>query len=190
MEKTLQGNPFLTGRRASTSLARGLGWGLVGGLAGTLAMDVTLMGVLFAFGSPALTCFSIVGSTVARFFSMQNVELARTIYLGIATHYIVGPVIGTLFGLLVTRVKALHVKSLKKSLLLGILYVELLSQPLLATTPILLKMTTPSMLQWYAGSFVMHMIAGAVLGVVVGRGLRLGASRFSSQPSPAGKKEK
>jgi len=190
MEKTLEGNSLLIGRTASISLGRGLGWGLVGGLAGTVAMDLTLMGVLAAFGLPALTCFSIVGSTVARFFSMQHVEMAGTIYLGIATHYVVGPVIGTLFGLLVARVKALNVKTLKKSLLLGILYVEILSQPLLATTPILLKMTTPAMLQWYAGSFVMHMIAGAVLGVVVGGGLGLGASRFSSQPSPGGKKDK
>jgi NhaP-type Na+/H+ or K+/H+ antiporter len=82
------------------------------------------------------------------------------------------------------------VHTLKKSLLLGILYVEILSQPLLATTPILLKMTTPATLQWYAGSFVMHMIAGAVLGAVVGRGLRLGSSRFSSLPDPAGKGNK
>jgi hypothetical protein len=176
MEKTFTNTSHVTGRMAPNSLARGLGWGLIGGFAGTLAMDLTLMGVLAAFGAPALTCFSIVGSTVARFFSMENVEMAGTIYLGIATHYVVGPVIGTLFGLLVSRVKALHVKTLKKSLLLGILYVEILSQPLLATTPILLKMTTPAMLQWYAGSFVMHMIAGAVLGLVVGRGLRLGSS--------------
>ena len=183
MEKTLEGSSHLTGRMASISLGRGLGWGLVGGFAGTVAMDLTLMGVLAAFGLPALTCFSIVGSTVARFFSMQNVEAARTIYMGIATHYVVGPLIGTLFGLLVARVKALRVYSLKKSILLGILYVEILSQPLLATTPILLKMSAAATLQWYGGSSVMHLIAGAVLGAVVGRGLRLAplAAQRSSQ---------
>ena len=173
MEKTLEGTAHNTARNPSTSFLKGLGWGTIGGIAGTLAMDLTLMAVLAAFGSPALTCFSIVGNTVARFFSMQNVEMARAIYLGIATHYVVGPVIGAIFGLAVARVKALRVHTLKKSLLLGILYVEILSQPLLATTPILLKMTAPAMLQWYGGSFVMHMIAGAVLGAVVGCGLRL-----------------
>ena len=61
--------------------------------------------------------------------------------MGMATHYLVGPLIGAIFGLLVARVKALRVNTLKKSILLGILYVEILSQPLLATTPILLKMT-------------------------------------------------
>jgi len=171
MKKTLEGASHMTARAPSDNLLKGLGWGTIGGVAGTLAMDLTLIAVLAAFGSPILTCFSIVGNTVARFFSMPNVGMAGAIRLGVATHYTVGPVIGAIFGLLVARFKALRVHTPKKSLLLGILYVEILSQPLLATTPILLKMTTPATLQWYGGSFVMHLIAGAVLGAVVGRGI-------------------
>jgi hypothetical protein len=171
MEITLEGTANRTARNPSTSFWKGLGWGTIGGIAGTLAMDLTLMAVLAAFGSPALTCFSIVGDTAAHFFSMHNVGMTGTILLGVATHYAVGPVIGAIFGLLVTRVKALRLHTRIMSLLLGILYVEILSQPLLATTPILLKMTAAATLQWYGGSFIMHMIAGAVLGAVVGRGL-------------------
>ena len=173
MEKTLEGTAHGTARNPSTSFLKGLGWGTIGGIAGTLAMDLALMAVLAAFGSPALTCFSIVGDTAAHFFSMQTVGMTGTILLGVATHYTVGPLIGAIFGLLVTRVKALRVHTRIKSILLGILYVEILSQPLLATTPILLKMSAAASLQWYAGSFIMHLIAGAVLGAVVGRGLQL-----------------
>ena len=173
MEKTLEGTLNMTGRIPSDSIWRGLGWGAIGGLAGTLTMDLVLMGALAALGSPALTCFSIVGNTVARFFSMQSVEATRAILMGVATHYIVGPVIGAIYGMAVARMKALRVHTLKKSLLAAILYVEILSQPLLATTPILLKMAAPATLQWYGGSFLMHMIAGFVLGAVVGYGLRL-----------------
>jgi hypothetical protein len=174
MEKTLQGNAQITGRIAHSSLLGGLAWGLIGGVAGTLMMDLVLMGVLSAFGSPALTCFSIVGNTVARFFSIPDVETVRAIQLGVMTHYTVGPLIGAIFGTVVARVEALRVNTLKKSIILGFLYVEILSQPLLATTPILLKMTAPATLQWYGGSFVMHLIAGVTLGAVVGCGLRLG----------------
>jgi hypothetical protein len=173
MEKTLESTSPLTGRRASTSLWSGLGWGLIGGLAGTLVMDLALMGILAAFGAPALTCFSIVGNTVARFFSIQGMHAAGAIRLGVATHYLVGPLVGAIFGALVARIKALRVHSLKKSIFLAILYVEILSQPLLAMTPILLKMTVPATLQWYGGSFVMHLFVGVVLGMVVGRGLHL-----------------
>ncbi len=173
MERTLQGITHVVGRNTPVSIWRGLGWGVIGGFAGTGIMDLVLMGVLSAFGSPALACFSIVGNTVARFFSIQGVEATRTILMGVATHYIVGPLIGAIYGTVVARVKALRVNTLKKSLLLAILYVELLSQPMLALTPILLKMTLPATLQWYGGSFVMHLMAGAALGAVVGRGLRL-----------------
>jgi hypothetical protein len=181
MERTLQGNARMTSHTNPISFSRGFGCGLIGGLAGTLVMDLVLMGALSALGLPALTCFSIVGNTVARFFSIQNVETARAIRMGIATHYVVGPVIGAIFVLVVTRVKALRVNSLKKTILLGILYVEILSQPLLATTPILLKMNATSTLQWYGGSLVMHLMAGMILGLVVGRGLLPGSASRSKQ---------
>jgi hypothetical protein len=173
MEKTLEGISLVTGRITSSSLWKGLGWGVIGGLAGTGIMDLVLMGALSALGLPALTCFSIVGNTVAQFFSVQGAQMAYTIRLGVATHYIIGPLIGAIYGMLAARLKALRVNTLKKSILLAILYIEILSQPMLAMTPILLKMTVPATLQWYAGSFVMHLLAGAALGAVVGRGLRL-----------------
>jgi hypothetical protein len=173
MERALQGNTQMAGRSTPVSFSRGLGWGLIGGLAGTMIMDLVLMGTLSALGSPALTCFSIVGNTVARFFSIQGVDMARSIQLGLLTHYLVGPLFGAIFGTGVARAEALRVNTLKKSILLAIIYVEILSQPILATTPILLKMTVPATLQWYGGSFVMHFMLAVVLGAVVGYGLRL-----------------
>ncbi len=92
--------------------------------------------------------------------------------MGVATHYLVGPLVGAIFGTVVARVEALRVNTLKKSILLAILYVEILSQPLLAMTPMLLKMTIPATLQWYCGSFVMHLLLAVVLGAIVGYGLR------------------
>ena len=173
MEKTFEDASYVAGRITSISFSMGLGWGLIGGLAGTVIMDLILMGALSAVGLPALTCFSIVGNTVARFFSIQSMEMARAIQMGIATHYLVGPVIGAIFGTAVARVEALRVNTLKKSILLAILYVEILSQPFVAMPPILLKMTVPAILQWYGGAFIMHLIVAVVLGAVVGRGLRL-----------------
>jgi hypothetical protein len=172
MEKTLQDNLRMTGRITRTSFARGLWWGLIGGLTGTAIMDLVLMGALSALGSPALICFSIVGETVARFFSIQTVGMGRALQLGIKTHYLVGPLVGVIFGAVVGRVGALRVNTLKKSILLAIVYVEILSQPILATTPILLRMTASATLQWYGGSFVMHLLLAVVLGAVVGLGLR------------------
>jgi hypothetical protein len=172
MEKTLQGNLLTWSYNTQAAIARGTGWGLIGGLAGTMVMDLTLMGGLSAAGLPALTCFSIVGDTVGRFFSMLGIEMAGGVPTGAAAHYLIGPVIGAIFGLVLAQVDAQRVDTLKKCIILAVVYVEILSQPILATTPILLKMTAPQTLQWFGLSFVMHLIFAVVLGAVVGYGLR------------------
>jgi hypothetical protein len=141
-----------------------------------MVMDVVLMVGLTAVGLSALTCFSIVGNTVAQFFSILGIEVAGGTPLGVATHYLIGPLIGAIFGTVVVQVKALRVDTLKKSIVFAVLYVEILAQPILATTPILLKMTAAETLQWFGFSFVMHFLMAVVLGAVVGYGLRLPVS--------------
>ena len=172
MNRTLLSNRRASGQLRHITLASGIGWGLIGGLVGTWVMDLILMGALSAAGLPIFTCFSIVGNTVARLFSMLGMELAGSIPLGVAVHNLIGPIIGAIFGAAVTRIDALRLKTLKKAIVLAVLYVEIVSQPILATAPILLKMTGPETWQWFSISFGMHAIWGGVLGVVVNHGLR------------------
>jgi hypothetical protein len=173
MEKTLEGTSHITGHTTSDNLLKGLGWGFLGGLTGTLVMDLLLMGALLAFGQPATLCFSIVGDTVSRFFVVLGAQVAGGAPTGAVTHYVVGPLFGILFGAAVTKLHVLREGSLKKITIAAFLYVEILSQPILVTTPILLEMNTPATLQWYVGSFVMHLIMSIVLGVIVGSGLQM-----------------
>ena len=180
METTLQASKQARGHINQATLVRGMAWGLIAGLAGTLFMDVILMGALSAVGLPAFTCFSIVGNTAARFFSILGVEMAGGVPLGAVTHYLIGPLVGVIFGIALAKIADLRVINLKKGMLLAVLYVEILSQPILATTPILLKMTAAETLQWFGGSFVMHFIFAVVLGVIVSYGLRLTSA--GSQP--------
>ena len=172
MNKTLEGTTHEFACITSDSFIKRLGWGFLGGLAGTLVMDLVLMGALLALGQPAWMCFSIVGDTVSRFFALFGAQIAGGIPTGVVTHYVVGPLFGILFGTGVMSFAALREGSLKKTTLAAFIYVELLSQPILATTPLLLKMKAPATLQWFGGSFVMHLILSIVLGVIVGYGLR------------------
>jgi hypothetical protein len=172
MERTLETNAGQTGCVNPISFLRALGWGFLGGLAGTLVMDLLLMGALLALGQPAVMCFSIVGDTVARFLALFGTQIAGGVPTGVVTHYVVGPLFGILFGGIVMMLPALRERTLKKTSLAAFVYVEILSQPILATTPILLKMKAPATLQWFGGSFVMHLILSVVLGVIVGYGLR------------------
>ncbi len=156
----------------SAGLAWSMGWGLFAGLVASLVMDLILMGAFLATGRQAFTCFSIIGDTVALLFAKFGTEIAGGVPAGVAAHYLIGPVIGVIFGAAVVHFKALQVDTLKKGIILAVLYVEILSQPILATTPILLKITTFETFQWFGGSFIMHLIWGIVMGAIVSYGLR------------------
>jgi hypothetical protein len=116
---------------------------------------------------------------VASFFSRLGIGMAGGVPTGATTHYLIGPLVGMIFGIAAAQVEALRVESMKKSIFLAVLYVEILSQPILATTPILLKMTASQTLQWFGVSFIMHFILAVVLGAVVGYGLRRRCARLN-----------
>jgi len=92
--------------------------------------------------------------------------------LGALLHYLIGLALGVLFGAAVARIAALRMDSPKKAVGMGILYVEIMSLPMLAAAALILQMTAAETAQWFGVSFVMHLVYGLVLGLVVRQGLR------------------
>jgi hypothetical protein len=173
MNRAFQGFSLAGGHIKRAPLARGLLWGSIGGLAGTLVMDILLMGALLVARIPASFCFSLVGGTLARFFSLLGMEIAGGIPTGIVAHYLIGTLVGILFGVVVVGIPALRVDRRKKCIIAAIIYVEVLSQPLLAMAPLLMEMDRLTVILWYGGSLFMHLILAVILGSIVGRGLHL-----------------
>jgi hypothetical protein len=173
METKRDETPRSEQHSVTVTAARGTAWGLIGGLAGTIVMDLVLMGSLSAAGLPVLTCYSIVGNTIARFLSELGMEFTGGVPAGVAAHYLVGPLFGAIYGAMVKKAAVFDRLTMQKAVLYAILFGEVLSQPILATTPILLKMTAITTLKWYGGSFVMHLLWGVVTGIVVGSGLKM-----------------
>jgi hypothetical protein len=180
METTLQRNPQAQEHNRQAAFARGVKVGLTGGTAGTLVMELFLMGALSAAGKPALTCLSYIGDTVAHLFANFGIYLTGGVPMCLAAQYLIGALLGVIFGTLLCNVSALHINSLAKSILLAVIYVEIMSQPLLAMTTILLKMTVKETLFWYGASFVMHLLYGIVLGAIVSYGLRKAIQKVSN----------
>ena len=87
--------------------------------------------------------------------------------LGAELHYLIGLVMGGLLGAAVARLERLRLRSAWKALGVGILYVEILSQPLLIAAAVVLQMTSAQAAQWFGVSFVMHLVYGGVLGLVL-----------------------
>ena len=153
------------------ALARGAVLGVVGGLAGTVVMDLVMFGTFWAVGLPPVIGFSIIGDTAAGFLTLLGIAMAGSLPLGAAVQCLTGMVVGGAFGAAVSRVDALRPDTIKKGVVLAVVYIEVLSQPILATSPILLKMTASETLQWFGVSAAMHLIWGVVLGIIVSYGL-------------------
>ena len=150
--------------------------GLAGGLAGTIAMHVFGVGIFLVMGQPTSISFSIIGDAAASFFARLGVELGGGAPLGMVVFYLLGLALGVTFVALVSRIDAFRLDSIKKGVGLGVLYVEVLSLPLLATATLVLEMTAAATALWFGVSVVMHLAYGAVMGAVVSYGLRPAAS--------------
>lgn len=173
--------PFGKGQFIIEPLLRGGRWGLAGGFVGTLVMDFLLISVLLITKQPPLACFAIAGDTVARLFTGQPMETSTNILLGILTHYSVGPSLGMIFGIALMRFKIMREAALMKGIFVAILYLQVLSQPLLALAAVILKMTTTQTLLWFGGAFVMHTIMGVVLGTVIYYGVHRSSKAYQEQ---------
>jgi len=161
---------------SSGTFTRDISVGLAGGLAGTIAMHVFGVGIFLVMGQPTSISFSIIGDAAASFFGGLGVELAGGAPLGMVVFYLLGLALGVTFVALVLRIDALRLESIKKGVGLGVLYVEVLSLPLLAMATFVLSMTAAATALWFGISVLMHLVYGAVMGAVVSYGLRSAAA--------------
>ena len=95
-------------------------------------MHLLGVGIFLVMGQPTSISFSIIGDAAASFFSRLGVKLAGGAPLGMVVFYLLGLALGVTFVALVLRIDAFRLNSIKKGVGLGILYVEVLSLPLLA----------------------------------------------------------
>ncbi len=163
------------GHISQVTLMKGSVLGLIGGLVGTIAIDLTAVGTLLALGYQADLSYLIAGSTAAGFFSDIGINMAGSVPLGVVVRYLIGLGLGVIFGVAVSRINALRVDTAKR-VMFSILYVEVISQPLLAAAPNIMKgWDADTTWQWFFTSFFIHMIYAIALAGVVGYGLRFAA---------------
>ena len=98
----------------SGARTKGLVFGLVAGLVATIVIDLITMGVLPFMGLPADGGFSTIGDTAAGFFALFGMNVTGGTPLGVVLHYLIGLVLGVIFGAGVTRINALRLNSTKK----------------------------------------------------------------------------
>ncbi len=147
-------------------LTRTVIFGMGAGIIATIVMDGFVAVAMTVLGNPVTFMFSFIGDVASTFFSRLHVFISGGVPWGILIHYLLGLALGGLFCAILSRTPRLKTGTIGRSILLGILYIEIFSQPFLAAAPLILKMSASSTVQWYALSTVMHAFYGTVLGVL------------------------
>ncbi len=151
----------------SKKLFNGIFWGLIGGFAGTVIMDLACVGFFKIAGIPVELIYSFIGDAARNFLLKTGMDFPWSVPLGAFVHFFLGLSLGSLLGAFASKINIFRQISLKKGVLLGILYIEIASQPILVTAPLFKEMTASGILQWYALSTVMHSIYGIILGGIL-----------------------
>lgn len=148
-------------------LAAEITWGMAAGLLGTAIMDLVILGFFAAAGMPLDLVYSFIGDVAQQGLLRVGVAVPGGVPLGALMHFFLGLALGAVFGVAVSRIRRLRTVSVVKGALLGVLYIEVVSQPILVLAPLVMTMTTSDVLRWYALSTSMHVIYGIVLGVAM-----------------------
>jgi hypothetical protein len=146
---------------------RGIEFGLVGGVVGTILMDIVMVATFLIVGAPWDTFFTMVGE-----------KFGDGAVIGIALHNVVGLTGGFVFALAVLSIRALRIESRRKGLAFGIAAGAITIPGGCIPLAIWLDKT---ILTVVAFSALPHMVWGTVLGLTVGYGLL----SLKIRPSPA-----
>ncbi len=168
--RKLYGSALHVTSQPGQSLSKGIVVGAVGGLAGTIVMDLFGLGVLLVNGGPDTISFSLIGDAAATFFARFGLSIPGGTPLGLLLHYLIGLLLGVTFGAGICLFSIDRI-GWKKGIALGILYVEAMSIPMLTAAAIVLQMTLAHVAVYFTTSFTMHLMFGSVVGLVVSYGL-------------------
>ena len=134
--------------------------GLIGSLAGTLAMDLVMVVESLIVGEPVDGFVALIGSVVG-----------GGALVGAVIHLAMGSLLGVLFGAAIHHVRLFSVESVRKGVWWGVL-AGLVTIPL-GCVPFAI-MTHFSIIEMISFSFVPHLVWGAVLGVIAGYAMQGG----------------
>jgi hypothetical protein len=138
----------------TVSISRAIKFGLIGSLAGTIAMDLIMVVESLIIGQAAYGFVTLIGSAVG----------GGTL-TGVVVHLLTGTSLGLFFGIGVAKVRFFTIESVRKGVWLGLL-TGLVTIPF-GCVPFAILVSVP-IIEMVSFSSIPHLAWGAVLGLIAG----------------------
>jgi hypothetical protein len=139
------------------TMKKAIALGMIGGFVATIGMDIVMFIQSYLMNQPLTTNWAVIGDAVGKGFLS-----------GLIIHYIIGPCLGLIFGIITARFDPLRIDSIRKGIWLG-LWAGIITIPL-GCVPTAILAGVP-VLNLVIFSLLPHIVWGFILGIIVGCGL-------------------
>ena len=151
--------------------------GLIAGVIGTVATDLSMLALYTASGTPLDVFLRLIGSAALVPFGAPDVPLLP---VALAVDYGIGIAAGIGFTLAASRIPRLELRSRRRAALLGLAFGEILGAVLYWIMAALLEMPAAEALPLFGTAVFFHLVWGVALGLSARRLL----AATTARPAP------
>jgi len=150
-------------------MKKSLLYGVIGGLVSTAVMDLLSLTVFIITGGSFPSFFAQIGRTI---LTLLGIQVDFPLWQGLVMHYSIGILLGIFLSLASQIVPLLQFNSLKKSMLICVIFIEAIGLVLFYLMSVILNILQSEMMLIYISGLFLHGIGGICLGLILFYSLR------------------
>jgi len=159
-----------------TNIARGIRYGIVGGLIGTIVTDLVSLVIFLITGESLPDFYTLFGRS---FLTLFNLQADYPLWQGLTLHYSIGILTGLVVGILTQRISWLKFNTYRRSILIAVIITQIEGLTLFYLMSLILKIPQSEMMIVYIMGIFLHTIWGTCLGSILCFGQQRGVLKFN-----------
>jgi hypothetical protein len=153
----------------NTSIARGIKYGILGGLVGTIVTDLVSLIIFVIMGESLPDFYTLFGKS---FLTLFNIKAEYPLWQGLTLHYSIGLLTGMVVGILNQWISWLKFDTYRRSIIISVIITQIEGLILFYLMSLVLNIPQSEMIPIYCMGIFLHTIWGACLGSILCFGRR------------------
>jgi hypothetical protein len=150
-------------------IARGISYGIIGGLAATIVTDLVSLIIFLILGESLPDFYTLFGKA---FLTLLHLQAGYPLWQGLTLHYSIGILIGLVVGILTQMISLIKFSTYQRSILIAVMITQVEGLTLFYLMSLILNMPQSEMLLIYVMGIFLHTIWGTCLGSILYFGQR------------------
>jgi hypothetical protein len=152
-----------------STIARGIRYGIIGGLAATIVTDLVSLIIFLILGESLPDFYTLFGRS---FLTLFHLQADYPLWQGLTLHYSIGILTGLVVGILNRRISLINFSTYRRSILISVMITQIEGLTLFYLMSLITNMPQLEMRLIYGTGIFLHTIWGTCLGSILGFGQR------------------